>query len=135
MILIVEDEAVTRRVIESNLTRAGHLCIVASDGTEAIDALRQRKDVSLVITDVEMPNMDGLAFMSELRANREWSQLPVIVVSGHNEIETVRKALAFRVRGFVLKPVVPAKLLESVAQVLPSQPRTAAGATQVLRAP
>jgi two-component system chemotaxis response regulator CheY len=129
MILIVEDEAVTRRVIESNLTRAGHPCVVAADGSEAIRVLNTRKDVSLVITDVEMPNMDGLAFMSELRSNREWSQLPVIVVSGHNELETVRKALTFRVRGFVLKPVVPAKLIESVAEVFAGRPRPAASSS------
>lgn len=123
MILIVEDQPVTARVIESNLMRAGHECAIAGHGADALDILRKRNDVSLVITDVEMPSMDGFSLISELRANQQWSKLPIIVVSGHNDIDTVKKAGSLGVRHFVLKPVIPAKLIETVSQlVCDSQP-------------
>jgi two-component system chemotaxis response regulator CheY len=118
MILIVEDEPVTARVIEWSLLRAGHECVVAGDGSQAIKILQERDDVTLIITDVEMPHMDGLSLITALRANRDWARMPVIVVSGHNELDTVRKAVALKVRNFVLKPVVPERLLESVAEVV-----------------
>ena len=118
MILIVEDQPVTARVIESNLLRAGHECTIAGHGADALEILRQRDDVSLVITDVEMPSMDGFSLISELRSNQQWSKLPIIVVSGHNDIDTVKKAGSLGVRHFVLKPVIPAKLIETVSQLV-----------------
>jgi CheY-like chemotaxis protein len=115
MILVVEDQPVTARVVESSLLRAGHSCVLAADGRDALDILKQRNDVSLIITDVEMPAMDGFALISELRANEAWKGLPVVVLSGHNDIETVKRAGSLGVRQFVLKPVIPERLLQTIA--------------------
>jgi two-component system, chemotaxis family, chemotaxis protein CheY len=114
MILIVEDQPITARVIESSLLRAGHPCVIAGDGRDAIEILKQRNDVSLVITDVEMPTMDGFAMITQIRANQAWKSLPVVVVSAHNDLETVKRAGSLGVRQFVLKPVVPERLLQTI---------------------
>jgi len=81
-ILIAEDDPLVRRTIIGILVRHGHRVLAAVDGVEALALFRAHHDVDLVITDVVMPRMGGLALLGAIRALRP---VPVLVVSGYHE--------------------------------------------------
>ncbi len=133
MILVVEDNAVSGRIIEANLRRARYDVVVAHNGREALEILAERPDVDLVITDISMPELDGLGLIEAMQKKLEWSEIPVIVASGLADAETVKRAAAIGIRRFLVKPIVPAQLLEEVGRAVRQSPPVLGERTQVMR--
>jgi len=79
-ILVVDDSITTRTLEKSILETAGYEVVTATDGLQALQRL-QEQYIDLVVSDVEMPNMDGIALVSTLRANKEYKYLPLILVT------------------------------------------------------
>ena len=77
--LIVDDSPLTTKVIEAILQTAGHTAIAATNGREGLVCLESVPDIEFVISDVEMPEMDGLSFLEEIRRHVEWDDLPFIL--------------------------------------------------------
>lgn len=133
MILVVEDNAVSGRIIEANLRRAKYDVVVARNGREALDILAERPDVDLVITDISMPELDGLGLIEAMQNKLEWSEIPVIVASGLADAETVKRAAAIGIRRFLVKPIVPTQLLEEVGRAVRSSLPVLGERSQVMR--
>jgi CheY-like chemotaxis protein len=97
-VLIVEDNAETRDVLKMLLEINGYDVALACDGAEALDHLRARRPVSLIILDLRMPVMDGWTFLREVQSDPQLAALPVIAFSANIEgevpgtIATIRKA-------------------------------------------
>jgi DNA-binding NtrC family response regulator len=101
-ILLVDDDEMVLQTIGDFLTRRGHVLRTASDGATAL-LLLQEHPPDLVISDIQMPGMDGIAF---LRAIRRWfPDLPVILVTGYATVETAVAALRSRAYDYLKKPV------------------------------
>ena len=114
-ILIVDDDAGVRDSIGAVLSDEGFRVRYAVDGTEALaSAGRERPD--LVLLDVWLPGMDGIQVLEKLRGDHEG--LPVIVISGHGNIETAVRATKLGAVGFIEKPFTIEGLLEAVASAL-----------------
>lgn len=118
-ILAVDDSPTMRRIIINTLKRAGFDDIVeACDGKDALAKLRVDDEVNLVITDWNMPEMDGLTFVSTLRSMEKYKDLPVLMVTTRSVKEDIVQALKAGVTNYIVKPFTPDTLKEKIEQVL-----------------
>ncbi len=116
-VLVVDDSISVRRVIVRHLRRMGLEVDEASDGLEALGRLRARP-YRLVVTDLEMPRLDGFELLAELQRIESLAAIPVIAASTKLDEETRRRVLALGARTFVAKPVDPAALTCAVGPLL-----------------
>ena len=100
-ILVVDDEPKMRRVLEIMLQKMGHRVLSAGNGIEAL-AIFQAHAIDLVITDLRMPEMDGIELLASLRAQE--SDVPVIVITAHGTIETAVTAMKHGACDYLLRP-------------------------------
>jgi DNA-binding NtrC family response regulator len=117
-VLIVEDEAAQRRILEETVKRLGFDVTTADSGVRGLDALRGPggAGIELVILDLVMPEMGGLEFLEQLQSVR--GDVPVIVQTSQGSIETVIKAMRAGADDFVVKPVAPERLKASIQNLL-----------------
>lgn len=119
-ILIVDDDHSMRRLLAAALTLAGHRTVEAADGTEALDLLRQRR-FGAVLLDSRMPGMSGLELLVALRARPETRTLPVLLVTGDDEIGDRVQGLRAGANDYVIKPFHPDELVARVEAQLRGQ--------------
>jgi len=119
-ILIVDDSAVTREI----LTRSLRLCGMplgevyhAANGQEALRVLDE-KWADLVFTDINMPVMDGMEFVAELRKRDDWERLPVVVVSTEGSKGRMDELESTGIAGYIRKPFTPEQVAEMVQRVM-----------------
>jgi CheY-like chemotaxis protein len=115
-VLVVDDSEVDRRLVGGILEMRPKYCIAyAADGVEALARARQSLP-DLIVTDLRMPNMDGLELVRAVRA--QWPAVPVILVTGHDSESLAVEALRQGAAGFVPKSQIPAMLADTVEDVL-----------------
>ena len=116
-ILAVDDSASMRDLVRFVLEKAGYAVVQATDGVEALEVARQRA-VDLVLTDVHMPRMDGIALIRELRALPAYKFVPMLVLTTESSGDKKLEGKAAGATGWIVKPFDPPKLLATVAKVL-----------------
>ena len=118
-ILVVEDNPVVRMLAEHHLESGGHTVMTVADGVEALQlASVVRPD--LILSDIDMPNLDGLGLLTALRANPKLAGLPVIFLTMYEDMDTFRRTRALGVDDYVNKPVNGTVLLETIRRCLDS---------------
>lgn len=122
-ILIVEDEESLRNVLQTTLEQEGYSVATASDGGEALRHLRSSERPDLILLDLVMPGVDGMAFRREQRWDPERGEIPVIVVSAIAPEPDELRALA--AADYLTKPFDMHRLLEVVARHCPPPARAA----------
>lgn len=117
-ILIVDDTASAREPLARLLRMSGYRATCAADGAEALEAVR-RETPDLVLLDLMMPRVDGLAFLRGLRQDRRWDDVPVLVITAAENPEQISAALALGACDCLLKAAftVP-ELLDRIARTL-----------------
>ncbi len=114
-IAVADDEPLMRRWYKSTLAKLGHeVVVVAENGRELVERCREQQP-ELVITDIEMPDMDGLAASELIRDN---APVPVILVSAHYDEEYVERALQNHVLAYLVKPIKQPDLATAIALVM-----------------
>ncbi|MFT3782957.1 MAG: response regulator [Nibricoccus sp.] len=116
-ILVVDDDDAVRAVLKLTLRREGYEVLEASSGFMAVDVVG-KSVVDLVLLDVEMPGMNGLAFCAELRANPAFASLPVIMMTGRPVDGVQERAHQVGAVEFVHKPFERATLLALIKTLL-----------------
>lgn len=116
-ILAVDDSASMRQMVGITLSGAGHQVKQAADGVEALE-IAERQKFDLVITDVNMPNMDGITLVRELRARANYRYVPLLVLTTEATVERKQLGKAAGATGWLVKPFNPERLLATVAKVL-----------------
>ncbi len=117
-ILAIDDSPTMRRIIINTLKRAGYEDIVeAGDGKEAIAKLKV-EDVNFVITDWNMPEMDGLTFVNTIRAMDEYKNLPILMVTTRSVKEDIVEALKAGVNNYIVKPFTPETLKQKIVETI-----------------
>ena len=115
-VMLVDDSAAIRKILVRVLSQTdlpwGDIH-EASDGQEALNTL-QNFDASLILSDINMPNMDGLQFLTELRADAKWKQVPVIMISTEGNQAKVLEAMQLGANGYVRKPFTADQIKEKV---------------------
>jgi len=116
-ILIVDDSASVRQVVSIALKQAGHEVISASDGQEALDALDGRK-LHLVISDLNMPRLDGISFVQQMKAKPAYKFTPVIMLTTEMADTKKQEGKLAGVKAWVVKPFQPLQLLDAVSKLV-----------------
>lgn len=116
-ILAVDDSASMRQMVAFTLKGAGYQVIEAADGQEAFEKARGCH-VSLVLTDQNMPGMDGIALVKNLRSMPSYANTPILILTTESGAEMKAKGKAAGATGWLVKPFDPAKLLEVIGKVI-----------------
>ncbi|WP_297912582.1 response regulator [Thiomonas sp.] len=118
-ILIVDDSASLRQVVNIALSSAGYEVIEACDGVDALSKLDGRK-VHLIISDVNMPNMDGIELVRQVKNKPDYKFTPIIMLTTESQAEKKAEGQAAGARAWVVKPFQPAQMLAAVAKLMPA---------------
>src|ERR1039458_280033 len=114
--LIVDDSTVMRKIVERALRQAGlDLKVVheAGSGTEGLDLLKS-KQVNLILSDINMPSMDGLEFLRQIRAQNLAPGVPVVMITTESSEEHVKQAILAGAQGYIRKPFTAEQVKERV---------------------
>jgi len=118
-IITVDDSSTMRRIIKNTLKRIGYgdEVLEAENGKEALEVLENR-EVDLIITDWNMPVMDGLTFVKKIRSNKKYDDVPIIMVTTEAAKEDIITALKAGVNNYIVKPFTPQVLKEKIETVM-----------------
>lgn len=118
-LLVVDDSSTMRRIIKNTLVRLGYQDILEGEnGLEGWSALTSNPDVGMLITDWNMPEMNGLELVKKVRADGRFSDLPIIMVTTEGGKAEVITALKAGVNNYIVKPFTPQVLKEKLAAVM-----------------
>ena len=116
-ILIVDDSASVRQVVSIALRGAGYDVITAVDGRDALGKLDGQR-IHLIISDVNMPNMDGITFVAEAKKVPAYKFTPIIMLTTESQEEKKRQAQAAGAKAWVTKPFQPPQMLAAVSKLI-----------------
>jgi CheY-like chemotaxis protein len=116
-ILLVDDEELNRLLLGRHLTREGYDVSVAGGGREALDMLSSQA-FDLILLDLRMPGMDGLATLDAIRCQARFDGVPILMLTASNARESVVHCLSLGAADYIIKPVDPADLAERVLRQL-----------------
>ena len=113
--LVIDDSRTVRAMLGKTLRRLRYEVIEAGNGREALACLRQQRQFDLALVDWNMPEMDGLAFVQAVRADRAYADLRLMMVTTENELCRVATALEAGADEYVMKPFTEQVLLDKLA--------------------
>jgi len=116
-VMVVDDSASLRQVVSIALKGAGYDVVEAADGQIALSKLDKQK-INLIVCDVNMPNMDGITFVRELKQLPSYKFTPVIMLTTESQEEKKREGQAAGAKAWVLKPFKPEVLLNAVQKLV-----------------
>lgn len=117
-VLIVEDSKAIRSMIRVSLEEAGgFFAVEAGNGFEALKTLPTRR-FDLIITDINMPDINGLELIGFVKSNPEYKDIPLVIVSTEKSDEDKKRGLALGASGYVVKPFTKKELMSMVKSVL-----------------
>lgn len=118
-ILVVDDSATMLMSLKSTLELAGFTVDTASDGVKAVDRLKSGRKPDLIITDVNMPNMDGMQLIQQVRTMPGFRFTPILTLTTETQADKRAEGKRLGATGWMVKPVGGADLLKVIKQVLP----------------
>lgn len=118
-ILLLDDDPATLSFLEGVLTGAGFSCSTVSDPSQALQAVRARREIALVVSDIYMPGLTGLQFVDQLNSLAlDWRPPAVLLLTAHPTLESAVDALRLGACDFLTKPVRPGELVDVVRRAL-----------------
>jgi two-component system chemotaxis response regulator CheY len=115
-VLAVDDSRTMRDMLNLALSSAGFTTHLAEDGVHGLEVL-EGIEPDVIITDINMPRMDGFGFMDAVRSEEKWSRIPILVLTTESADELKSKARAAGATGWIVKPFDPAKLVKALQMV------------------
>jgi two-component system, chemotaxis family, chemotaxis protein CheY len=119
-VLVVDDSAAIRKILQRVLRQTGmaiNTIHEAGDGEDALNLLRSHR-VDLVLTDINMPKMDGLELLAALKKSPEWVNVPVVMITTEGGETKVAEAVRLGAAGYVRKPFTADQIKEKLAGIL-----------------
>lgn len=118
-LLVVDDSSTMRRIIKNTLSRLGFEDVLeGEDGLQGWNTLNANPDIGMLITDWNMPEMNGLELVKKVRADSRFTDLPIIMVTTEGGKTEVITALKAGVNNYIVKPFTPQVLKEKLSVVL-----------------
>lgn len=116
-IMIVDDSASFRQVVSIALKGAGYEVLEGCDGKDALSKLKGQK-IHLIVSDVNMPNMDGISFLTAVKQNAAYKFTPVIMLTTESQEDKKRQGQAAGAKAWLVKPFKPELLLSAVQKLV-----------------
>ena len=117
-ILIVDDSSSLRTVVKLALQRAGYEVLEAGDGLEGLSQLDKAGRVNLIVSDVNMPNMDGISFVRQVKQHQRHKFTPVIMLTTEGQDKKKDEGRAAGAKAWIVKPFNPPQLLDAVSKLI-----------------
>ncbi len=118
-LLVVDDSSTMRRIIKNTLARLNYKDVLeGEDGVEGWEVLDSNPDIDMLITDWNMPNMNGLELVKKVRADERFAEMPIIMVTTEGGKAEVITALKAGVNNYIVKPFTPQVLKEKLSAVI-----------------
>jgi two-component system chemotaxis response regulator CheY len=118
-LLVVDDSSTMRRIIKNTLARLGYKDVLeGADGVEGWNVLDSNPEIDMLITDWNMPEMNGLELVKKVRADSRFTDLPIIMVTTEGGKAEVITALKAGVNNYIVKPFTPQVLKEKLGAVM-----------------
>jgi len=117
-ILAVDDSPAMRQMVSVTLRSAGHQVVEANDGCAALEIAKKEPAMDLVLTDINMPNMDGITLVRELRQLNHYRGVPLLVLTTEATAQKKQEGKAAGATGWIVKPFNPERLLATIAKVI-----------------
>jgi two-component system chemotaxis response regulator CheY len=114
-VLVVDDSKLMHKMYEVMLRQ--YPLVYASDGRQALDRLREHPDIDLVLLDINMPNMNGLEFLAEMRSDEARADLPVIIISTEGREEDTARGMEAGATAYIKKPFHSEEILEVISRL------------------
>ncbi len=119
-ILIVDDSSSLRTVVKLALTRAGYEVLEAADGLDGLARLDEAARIHLIVSDVNMPRLDGIAFVRKVKAHVRHKFTPVIMLTTEGQDAKKQEGRAAGAKAWIVKPFNPPQLLDAVSRLIPA---------------
>lgn len=119
--LIVDDSPTMRQMVSFTLTNAGFTVIEAADGKEAVKKVVGGQKLDIIVTDLNMPEMDGITLIKELRRLNTFKFTPILMLTTESALEKKQAGKEAGATGWIVKPFNPEVLLKTIAKVLPAE--------------
>ena len=116
-ILIVDDSESIRDVVTFTLENEGHNVLIGIDGKDALKHL-DGQGIDLIITDLHMPEMDGISLIREVRKMDSYNRVPILFLTTESQLEKKMEAKDAGATGWIVKPFVPQKLIAAINKVI-----------------
>ena len=116
-ILIVDDAITMRQLVAATLKSAGYEVVDARDGVDALKKLETGR-FNLIVSDVNMPNMDGMELIKTLKSDPKYKFIPIVVLTKEDSPEMKRKGQAAGAKAWVVKPFKPNTILEVIKKIM-----------------
>ncbi len=117
--LIVDDSPTMRRIVNNTLKRLGYRDIEEADnGSTGLDKLKTIPGINFIITDWNMPVMDGLAFVQSVRGSSDFRETPILMVTTRSVKDDIIEAMKAGVNNYVVKPFTPETMKEKIDAIL-----------------
>lgn len=117
-ILIVDDSTSIRELVSISLKSAGYNIIKGVDGADGLKKLKEDEQVDLIITDLNMPVMDGLTFLKEIRKEEKYKYTPILILTTESSVNLRNDAKQFGATGWIIKPFEKEKLIQVIQKVI-----------------
>ena len=114
-ILIIDDSKLIHKMFEGMLR--GHHLVHAIDGVEGLQKLAEHADVGLILLDINMPRMNGLEFLDEVKGDKAFSEIPVVVISTRGKEEDTLRAMESGASEYITKPFQSEQVLDIVSRL------------------
>jgi two-component system chemotaxis response regulator CheY len=115
-VLTVDDSRTMREMLRLALTDAGYRVVQAEDGVHGLEVLSDETP-DVIVTDINMPRMDGFGFIEEVRSDPRYRGLPILVLTTESDAEKKNRARMAGATGWIIKPFNPEKLVEAIRRV------------------
>jgi two-component system chemotaxis response regulator CheY len=115
-VLVVDDSAIMRKVIEQILEMLGHEAVPATNGLDAFERLKEHSDVRLILLDWNMPEMNGIEFLRAVKDKPDLAEIPVIMLTTESERRKMIEAIEAGAKHYLTKPFQPETLATKILQ-------------------
>lgn len=119
-VLVVDDSSTMRQMVAYTLTNAGYEVVEAGNGKEAVGKLNGGAKPSLVVTDLNMPEMDGITLITEIRKMAAFKFTPILMLTTESADDKKKAGQAAGATGWIVKPFNPEQMLKVIQKVLPA---------------
>ena len=117
-VLVVDDSAPVRQMVSTTLGRAGYEIVEAVDGADGLSKLMDDHDITLVICDINMPQMSGLEMIEQIAESKTIRKVPVVMLTTEGQPALLQRARQAGAKGWIVKPFKPDVLLAAVNKLI-----------------